>query len=131
MNRYVHLEIPFEKVNQFARLYEYGYFTPFTITHRANIAYKKELEIVKVYNRELRNIVSYYSLACNQYQLKKLFYLAESSFIKTIAYKRRTTSKKAIKSMRKHKQGYLTIIHKHKPGHFISESFIKWKERHD
>src|SRR5699024_9185277 len=101
----IKLEIPEKKIKEFAIKNGYGNLDTFKIIHRANLINNSELEILYTYNAELRGIANYYKLANNYHHLDKLFHLAESSFIKTIANKRRSTSMKVATSMRSHKQG--------------------------
>lgn len=100
----IKLEIPQKLINEFANKNGYGNFSPFKIRHRSKIINKSELDILHTYNKELRSFSKYYSLANNYHQLNKLFYLAESSFIKTIANKRKSTSFKVVSRMRSAKQ---------------------------
>lgn len=79
------------------------------------------------YNKELETIANYYKLADNFHLLKKLFYLAERSFLKTIAFKRRSTSKKVAMRMRRYQQGRLCLV-QHKQGNQIVHTFLKLKD---
>jgi hypothetical protein len=89
---------------------------------------QSEQEILNTYNAELRGIADFYKLADNYVHLDRLFYLAESSFIKTIALKRKCTSRQAAASMRKHKQGVFSIFVKDQHGRGQLEQFVKLKE---
>ena len=80
------------------------------------------------YNAELRGIADYYKLANNYHHLDRLFYLAESSFIKTMANKRRSTSAKVANSMRKHKQGVLCLVRYDKKGNEMLHQFVRLKD---
>jgi hypothetical protein len=104
------LEIPKTTINKYAQKHHYGDVASFTSRHRTRLINRSELEIVRIYNAELRKIATYYTLATNNHDFRKLFYLAESSFIKTIATKRKSTARKVALSMRKHRQGRLCII---------------------
>jgi len=61
-----------------------GSFTP---THRSFLMGCTDLEIVSIYNAELRGICNYYGLANNFYKLYYLGYLMEYSCLKTLASK--------------------------------------------
>jgi retron-type reverse transcriptase len=106
----IRLEIPKKKINEYARKHQYGDLNSFTPTHRTKLINCSELKILHTYNTELCKIAHYYKLATNYHHLERLFYLAEGSFIKTIASKRRSTAKKVALSMRIHRQGRLCLI---------------------
>lgn len=124
----IKLEIPEKKIKAFALTNGYGNLDDFKIVHRAKLINNSELEILYTYNAELRGIANYYKLANNYHHLDKLFYLAESSFIKTIANKRRSTSMKVASSMRTHKQGVLCLTRKDKNGNEKLHQFVKLKD---
>ncbi len=124
----IKLEIPEKMIRNFAIANGYGNLHNFKIIHRANLINNSELEILHTYNAELRRIANYYKLANNYHHIDKLFYLAESSFIKTIANKRRSTSMKVASSMRTHKQGVLCLVRKDKQGNEKLHQFVKLKD---
>lgn len=124
----IKLEIPEKKIKEFAIKNGYGNLDNFKIIHRAKLINNSEMEILHTYNAELRGIANYYKLANNYHHLDKLFYLAESSFIKTIANKRRSTSMKVASSMRTHKQGVLSLVRKNKDGNEKLHQFVKLKD---
>ncbi|MFD1705577.1 reverse transcriptase domain-containing protein [Siminovitchia sediminis] len=124
----IKLEIPEKKIKEFAIKNGYGNLDNFKILHRAKLINNSEMEILHTYNAELRGIANYYKLANNYHHLDKLFYLAESSFIKTIANKRRSTSMKVASSMRTHKQGVLSLVRKDKHGNEKLHQFVKLKD---
>ena len=59
--------------------------------HRPSLLSLSDLEIVTVYNAELRGICNYYSLAANFSKLIYLAYLMEYSCLKTLAAKHRSS----------------------------------------
>ena len=124
----IKLEIPEKKIRNFAIANGYGNLDNFKIIHRAKLINNSELEILHTYNAELRGIANYYKLANNYHHIDKLFYLAESSFIKTIANKRRSTSMKVASSMRTHKQGVLCLVRKDKQDIEKLHQFVKLKD---
>ncbi|MDC3415672.1 reverse transcriptase domain-containing protein [Aquibacillus sp. 3ASR75-54] len=124
----IKLEIPEKKIKEFAIKNGYGNLDTFKVIHRAKLINNSELEILYTYNAELRGIANYYKLANNYHHLDKLFYLAESSFIKTIANKRRSSSKKVASSMRTHIQGVLSIVRKDKQGNEKIHQLVKLKD---
>jgi group II intron reverse transcriptase/maturase len=124
----IKLEIPEKKIKEFALTNGYGNLDNFKIMHRAKLINNSEMEILFTYNAELRGIANYYKLTNNYHHLDKLFYLAESSFIKTIANKRRSTSMKVASSMRTHKQGVLCLKRKDTNGNEKLHQFVKLKD---
>lgn len=124
----IKLEIPSRKIKDFALKNNYGNLDDFNITHRTKLINNSELEILMTYNAELRGIANYYKLANNYHHLDRLFYLAESSFIKTMANKRRSTSAKVANSMRKHRQGVLCLLRYDKKGNEILHQLVKLKD---
>ncbi|MDC3412473.1 reverse transcriptase/maturase family protein [Terrihalobacillus insolitus] len=124
----IQLEIPKTKIVKFANEKGYGNVDNFKIVHRKKLVNNSELEILNTYNTELRAIANYYKLANNYHQLNSLFYLAQSSFIKTIANKRRSTSSKVFSNMKKHKQGSLCLVGTDKQGNEKIQQFVKLKD---
>ncbi|APH04229.1 reverse transcriptase/maturase family protein [Bacillus weihaiensis] len=124
----IKLEIPTKKMKEFALKNGYGHLDDFTIVHRSKLMNNSELDILSTYNAELKEIANYYKLANNYHHLDRLFYLAESSFIKTIANKRRSTSKKVATSMRTSKQGVLCLVSRDTKGKEKLYPFIKLKD---
>lgn len=59
--------------------------------HRPALERLTDLEIVSVYNAELRGICNYYHMACNFNKLNYFSYLMEYSCLKTLAGKHKTT----------------------------------------
>ncbi|HHD4764624.1 TPA: group II intron reverse transcriptase/maturase, partial [Streptococcus pyogenes] len=71
--------------------------------HRKNILTATDLEIVTIYNSELRGICRYYGLASNFNQLNYFAYLMEYSCLKTLASKHKTS---LAKIRAKYKDGF-------------------------
>lgn len=64
--------------------------------HRNALLRSTDLEIITVYNDELRGICNYYGKASNFYKLKYLAYLMEYSCLKTLAAKHKSKISKVI-----------------------------------
>lgn len=64
--------------------------------HRKYLVGLTDLEIVSVYNAELRGICNYYGMASNFCKLHYLAYLMEYSCLKTLASKHKTSLSKTI-----------------------------------
>lgn len=126
--RSIKLEIPERKMREFAQKYGYGTIDNLKSVHRGKLINNLEIDILFTYNAELRKIATYYKLANNYHHLRRLFFLAESSFIKTLANKRRSTSMEVVKSMRKYKQGALCLMERDQFGNETLHSFVKLKD---
>lgn len=124
----IKLEIPEKKIKEFALTNGYGSLDNFKTIHRTKLINHSEIEILYAYNAELKEIANYYKLANNYHHLDKLFFLAESSFIKTIANKRKSTSRKVASSMRTHKQGVLCLVRKDTNGNEKLCQFLRLKD---
>lgn len=106
----IKLIVPNKALQAFAQKNGYGNLETFKVSHRDSLMNHSEWEVLYTYNAELCKMADYYSLASNYYHINKLFYLAERSFIKTLAKKRRSSSTKVSVSLRRHKQGVLTLV---------------------
>ncbi len=118
-NNSVELNVPLnDKIRQFlfskgiVRQGKDGTFYP---VHRYVLESLTDLEIVTVYNAELRGICNYYSMASNFRKLDYFAFLMEYSCIKTLAGKHKTTTSK-IRSMYKDGQGKWAIPYQTKDG---------------
>lgn len=118
-NNSVELNVPLnDKIRQFlfskgiVRQGKDGTFYP---VHRYALESLTDLEIVTVYNAELRGICNYYSMASNFRKLDYFAYLMEYSCLKTLAGKHKTTTSK-IRSMYKDGQGKWAIPYQTKDG---------------
>lgn len=68
--------------------------------HRKYLVNSTDLEIVTIYNSELRGICNYYRLAANFNKLSYFAYLMEYSCLKTIAARHKSSISKVIKKYR-------------------------------
>ncbi len=68
--------------------------------HRKYLINSTDLEIVTIYNSELRGICNYYRLAANFNKLSYFAYLMEYSCLKTIAARHKSSISKVIKKYR-------------------------------
>ncbi|SDB95915.1 Type II intron maturase [Pelagirhabdus alkalitolerans] len=126
--RKIDLRIPRAELSKLASHYRYGQFDPFKPAARPNLLSMSECDILSHYNHELSQIAYKYQLASNQHHLSKLFYLAEGSFLKTMAAKRKRTVKQVALSMRRHAQGRLSLVVPASDGSKKTKSFIKLKD---
>ena len=83
------LHIPREKLHSFAKKHGYGNLAQLKAMHRYGLYELSEAEIVLAYNAEIRGFANYFSIATSaKIEMHNLFYLATSSFKKTMAIKR-------------------------------------------
>ena len=122
------LNIPMCKLRQFVLQHEYGNLDTMHITHKTRLLNQSELSILRAYNQELKELASYYSLADNRSRLHRLFYMARCSFIRTLAHKRKSTYKKVMISLKKHKKGCLILQGYDSIGKEIHEPFIQLRD---
>jgi group II intron reverse transcriptase/maturase len=128
LSKQIKLEVPIEKMSKFIAKNGYGNLYTFSSTHRSYLLNNSELEIMGVYNSELRGFANYYKLADNYNYLDRLFYIAESSFLKTITSKNKSTLMKELVRMRKYQQGRLCIQYKNKKGENVLQKLVKLKD---
>lgn len=100
LNNHVELRVPFDdKIHNFifskgiAIQKKDGKLFP---VHRNSLLRLTDLEIVTVYNDELRGICNYYGIASNFCKLKYLSYLMEYSCLKTLAAKHKSKISKVV-----------------------------------
>jgi len=105
------LLIPRDKCEKFARAY--GNTQNWHGESRGNLTYLSELEILMVYNAEIRGFLGYYALADNLTSVgSQILWLTTSSFMRTLADKRRSTVKKVAKSLKKGPNHYAVTLKK-------------------
>lgn len=120
MNNKVELSIPFkDKIEKFLfsngivkQRSENGKLEPI---HRPQLLNRTDLEIVTIYNAELRGICNYYGLASNFNKLIYFNYLMEYSCLKTLAGKHRSKVS-IIRAMYKDGTGKWAIPYETKTG---------------
>jgi group II intron reverse transcriptase/maturase len=100
------LLIPQEKVDAFAK--EYGLRQGWQGRSRNRLIRLSELEILMTYNAEIRGFLGYYALADNQTTVaSSLLWLTTTSFLKTLAAKRRSTVTQVAKSLKRGPNQYV------------------------
>ena len=94
------LLMPQDKCDAFARTY--GQRQGWQGSARTHLAHLSELEILKTYNAETRGFLGYYALADNLTSMaSSILWLTTTSFLKTLADKRKSTLKKVARSMKR------------------------------
>ncbi|MFJ1219371.1 reverse transcriptase domain-containing protein [Yersinia enterocolitica] len=86
----IHLLVPPERLVRFNQRNGYGDLGRLKAIHRRHLVDSSLLEIVLAYNAEMRGLANYYRLAyCAKFSLRKLWFLWETSLLKTLAFKLR------------------------------------------
>ena len=88
----IQLRVPQTKMSEFCQRKGYGDYSTLRPSHKPGWVNVDDEEILLAYNAEMRGIANYYALA-NEAKggLKKLMYIAESSFLATLANKHNST----------------------------------------
>lgn len=86
----IHLCVPLDRLVRFNQRKGYGDLGRLKAIHRRYLVDSSVLEIVLAYNAEMRGLANYYRLAyCAKFSLRKLWFLWETSLLKTLACKLR------------------------------------------
>ena len=125
----IQLRIPEHKVSEFCHRKGYGDYEQLRPSRNPKWLQVDDEEILLGYNAEMRGIANYYALASGAKQgLSKLMYVAESSFLKTLASKHDTTASKIASKLR---QGNDLIVTTHtkegKPRRYKLFKLRNWK----
>jgi RNA-directed DNA polymerase len=102
------LQIPSEKVLQYASKKNYGNMGTFRPISRPELLQRSDPEILLIYNSEMRGFVNYYSLAQGyKKSLSTLIGLAQMSLFATLGHKHHSSIAKIARQMRlPNKEGY-------------------------
>ena len=88
---HIRFSIPKHKVTEFAKSHDYGVYAENKAKHRPYLLTSSEVEVVTMYNSELRGFANYYILANTvKFALSQLEHLAFRSLIKTLAGRKKT-----------------------------------------
>ncbi|MGD2178689.1 MAG: reverse transcriptase domain-containing protein, partial [Anaerolineae bacterium] len=105
------LLIPRDKCERFACTY--GDTQNWHGESRGSLTYLSELEILLMYNTEIRGFLGYYALADNLTSVgSNILWLTTSSFMRTLADKRRSTVNKVAKSLKQGPNHYTVTLEK-------------------
>lgn len=97
----INLLVPKDRINRFNRKKGYGDLGRLKGKHRKYLIDSSILEIVLTYNAEMRGFANYYRLAfCVKFSLRKLWYLWQTSLLKTLACKYKCSVNKIVKRLK-------------------------------
>ncbi len=117
-NYHLKLLIPRDKVQKFAR--DYGAAEKWQAKTRPHLIRHSELEILMIFNTEVRGFLNYYALADNlTYVAANLLWLTTNSFLKTLANKRKCSVNKVVKSLKTAPNTF--TLHHRKPDGTVKE----------
>jgi retron-type reverse transcriptase len=108
------LLVPESKVRDFVKRKRYGNLNnrkDFEALHRMQLLNNSDYEILAQYKAEMRGFAEYYKLASNFYQgLGLLLYIAQTSLVKTLASKHKTSLAKIYQRYTDGKDKRLTVV---------------------
>ncbi len=109
------LLMPQDKIAGFAK--KYGDISNWHGKHRNDLLNLSEVEILLIYNAEVRGFLGYYALADNlTKEAHRILWLITGSFFRTIAAKRQSTVKKVTRSLKRGPRSYgMTLKPEGKP----------------
>jgi len=98
-NFHLKLILPKDKMQAFAQ--EYGSINKWESRHRNRLLHLSELEIMMIYNAEIRGFLNYYALADNlSAAASKLLWLTTNSFLKTIGAKCKQSRQQVVQRLK-------------------------------
>jgi group II intron reverse transcriptase/maturase len=105
------LLMPRDKCEAFAK--EYGQRQGWQGRERIHLFHLSELEILMIYNAEIRGFLGYYALADSLTSVaSSILWLTTTSFLKTLAAKRRSTLMKVARSLKRGPNRYVISLRK-------------------
>ncbi|HGY1772666.1 hypothetical protein HCH73_06105 [Citrobacter koseri] len=109
----IHLLVPPKRLVRFNQRNGYGDLGRLKAIHRRYLVDSSLLEIVLAYNAEMRGLANYYRLAyCAKFSLRKLWFLWETSLLKTLAFKLRLSVNQVAHRL-KTENGLVVRLHIH------------------
>lgn len=110
-SRHLALLMPKDKVQDFCR--DYGKVAGWYGEHRNSLTRFSELEILHIYNAEVRGFLNYYALADNLKKIgARILWMTNTSFFKTLAKKRKSSVKKVSQSLKRGTARYVISLEK-------------------
>jgi group II intron reverse transcriptase/maturase len=106
----IQLQIPKDRMQKFCAQKGYGTYATGKATHKPQWINLTDAEIILAYNGELRGLANYYALAPSAKKtLHKLEWIWQTSLLKTLANKHRTSVNKVAKRLRTEEGLRLTV----------------------
>lgn len=97
----IRLRVPRDRLVRFNRRHGYGDLGRLRALHRRHLIDSSTLEIVLAYNAEMRGLANYYRLACcAKFSLRKLWFLWQTSLLKTLSRKLRRSVNQVAQRLR-------------------------------
>lgn len=110
MSEKIQLHIPPDKLQKFCVAKGYGDYETTKAIHKKEWTNSSDAEIILAYNGELRGLANYYALAKScKTVMHKLAYVWQTSLLKTLAHKHKTSVSKVAKQL-KTEDGYVLIV---------------------
>jgi len=110
-NQQLALSIPQDKVQNFASTY--GSLHDWRGQSRGNLTYLSELELLLLYNAEIRGFLGYYALSDNLTSIaSKILWLTTASFLRTLADKHRSSLTQEVARLKRGPNRYVVTATK-------------------
>ena len=100
INGNIEFRIPKEVINRAVRKYS----KKGKPIHRPALLPESDLGIIWTFQTEYKGLVEYYKMANNLHAMSKVRWITETSLLKTLASKHKTTVKRTVKKYRNHKE---------------------------
>ena len=98
---HIHLRVPRDRLVRFNQRKGYGDLGRLKAIHRRYLIDSSVLEIVLAYNAEMRGLANFYRLAYfAKYSLRKLWFLWQTSLLKTLSFKLRLSVNQVARRLR-------------------------------
>jgi RNA-directed DNA polymerase len=125
------LRVPDHKMSEFCQRKGYGNYHTLQPSHRPFWLQRDDEEILLGYNAEMRGIANYYALASHaKTSLHKLMFIAESSFLATLADKHNSSISKTLSKLRQGRDLWVTTRTKEgKPKKYRLFNLRNWTPR--
>jgi group II intron reverse transcriptase/maturase len=131
MRDVLQLRIPQRKMSEFSKSKGYGVYETLRPSRKPILLQLDDEEILLAYNAETRGIANYYALATGAKQgLQRLMYLAETSFLMTLANKHKSTVSQIASKLRQGNDLVVTTRTKEgKTRRYLLFKLRNWKPR--
>ena len=129
MKELIQLRIPQRKMSEFCQRKGYGNYDSLHPSSRYGWVQMDDVEILLAYNAEIRGLANYYALANGAKRgLKRLVYIAETSFLATLAQKHDSSISKEASRLRQGRDFVVTTNTKEgKPKRYTLFTLRNWQ----